>query len=359
MDDLQHRKERLTAQVMAREQELTRPEVLGDHQQLKKVTTVLKELKPQLEAVTRVLDLEKEFRETRQMAQDGAVEAELRDMAREDLPRLEETLEAAREALREIDTPKDPDDEKNAILEIRAGTGGEEAALFAAELFRLYQRYAEEKGWQVEVTSLNDTELDGIKEITFLVKGHGVWRALKHESGTHRVQRVPTTESGGRIHTSAVTVAVLPEADENDDIPVNINELRIDTYRASGAGGQHVNKTDSAIRITHLPTGIVVQCQDQRSQTQNKDKALRMLKSYLLRYQQESAARERSELRKSQVGSGDRSERIRTYNYPQNRVTDHRINLTLYSLDRVLEGDLDPVIGPLRQKELEQLRAAL
>ena len=358
-ENLQHRLERLKAQVMSREQELASPHVLSDPKLLRKANQALKELAPQLEAVTRLLALEKEHEEARTMAEDGGLDAELRQMAQEDLPRLEEDLTAAREHLLDLDTPRDPDDEKSAILEIRAGTGGEEAALFAQALFRMYARYAENKGWRVETTSASYTELGGLKEIVFLLEGQGVWRLLKYEGGTHRVQRIPVTESGGRIHTSAVTVAVLPEADDDAEVNVLSKDLRVDTYRASGAGGQHVNKTESAIRITHLPTGIVVQCQDERSQLQNREKAMKMLRSYLLEHQRTQADAEHNSLRRTQVGSGDRSERIRTYNYPQNRLTDHRINLTLYSLDRILEGDLEPVVMPLGQKELEEIRAKL
>lgn len=359
IEALLDRQKRLQAQIMAREQEISSPEALADPKELRRLSQTLFELKPVLEAVENLIRLEKVVSENQDMADDGGLDEEMRAMAREELPGLKADLEAAREHLLNLDTPQDPDNERGAIIEIRAGTGGEEAALFGQELYRMYSRYAESKGWRVEVMSLNDTELGGVKEIVFCIKGQGVWRAFKFESGTHRVQRVPTTESGGRIHTSAVTVAVLPEAGEDEDIVIRTQDLRVDTYRASGAGGQHVNKTESAIRITHIPSGIVVACQEERSQMQNREKAMTMLRSYLRRYAIETAARERSEMRKNQVGSGDRSEKIRTYNYPQNRLSDHRINLTLYNLDRILEGDFDPVVEPLIKNELEEARANL
>jgi peptide chain release factor 1 len=252
--------------------------------------------------------------------------------------------------------PPDPNDQSDVFLEVRAGTGGDEAALFAGVLFRMYSRYAERQGWQVEVLSANPGEHGGYKEVIARISGQGVYSRLKFESGGHRVQRVPTTESQGRIHTSACTVAVLPQAEETEQIDINPSELRIDTYRASGAGGQHVNKTDSAIRITHLPTGIVVACQEERSQHKNRAQAMSLLKAKLQEIERERQTRERSDLRRSLVGSGDRSERIRTYNFPQGRLTDHRINLTLYQLEDVLEGNLDPVLDALRDEyEAQQL----
>ena len=250
------------------------------------------------------------------------------------------------EELKILLLPKDPRDEKNIFLEIRAGTGGEEAALFAANLFRMYSKFAEKKRWRVEVMSENPTGLGGLKEIIALVEGRGVYSVLKHESGVHRVQRVPVTEASGRIHTSAVTVAVLPEADEVE-VEINPNDLRIDVYRSSGPGGQSVNTTDSAVRVTHIPTGLVVTCQDEKSQHKNKAKALKVLRARLLDKLMEEQRTEISEQRKSQVGSGDRSERVRTYNFPQNRITDHRINLTLYRLDSVMDGDLDELPNAL------------
>ena len=268
---------------------------------------------------------------------------ELRELAREELVGLREQRGVAESLLKALLLPQDPLDEKNIILEIRAGTGGEEAALFAADLFRMYTRYAERVSWKVEVISAHATGLGGFKEIVALVSGRRVYSKLKYESGAHRVQRIPETEAQGRIHTSAVTVAVLPEADEVD-VEVNETELKIDTYRASGAGGQHVNTTDSAIRITHVPTGLVVTCQDERSQHKNKAKAMKILRAKLLEAEREEQSREQRDARRVQVGSGDRSERIRTYNFPQNRLTDHRVNLTLYKLELIMEGDLDDVL---------------
>lgn len=272
---------------------------------------------------------------------------EMKAMAREELKTLEEEKPRLEQELRILLIPKDPLDDKGVIVEVRAGTGGDEAGLFCADLYRMYHRYAETRSWKVEILTMNETDLGGLKEAVFSISGKNVYGSLKFESGTHRVQRVPATESQGRIHTSACTVAVLPEAEETD-IQINDNDLRIDVYRSSGAGGQSVNTTDSAVRITHIPSGLVVTCQDERSQLKNKQKAMRVLKARL--YEQEESRRksELSEQRKSQVGSGDRSERIRTYNFPQNRLTDHRINLTLYNLDRVMEGELQEVIQGLQ-----------
>ncbi len=249
--------------------------------------------------------------------------------------------------------PKDPRDERNVLVEIRAGTGGEEAALFAADLFRMYTRYAERTNWSTELLSVNETELGGFKEIIFMVVGKGAFSRLKYESGVHRVQRVPTTEAGGRIHTSAATVAVLPEAEEVE-LEINPNDLRIDVYRASGHGGQHVNTTDSAVRITHLPTGMVVTCQDEKSQLKNKEKALKILRARLLDQIEQEQRQKEAQDRRSQIGSGDRSERIRTYNFPQSRVTDHRIGLTLYRLEEILDGDLNEIIDALITTEQTQ-----
>ena len=257
-----------------------------------------------------------------------------------------DSLDGIEEELKILLLPKDPNDERNVIMEIRGGTGGEESSLFAGDLFRMYSMYADKHGFKIEVLSSNETGLGGYKEISFMVNGEGAYSKLKYESGTHRVQRVPETESSGRVHTSAVTVAVLPEADDVE-IDINPNDLQIDTFRSSGAGGQHINKTSSAIRITHLPTGMVVECQDERSQYKNKDKALKVLKSRLLKIEQDKQNAEISENRKSQVGSGDRSEKIRTYNFPQSRVTDHRIGLTLYKLDDILNGNIDEIIDAL------------
>jgi peptide chain release factor 1 len=283
---------------------------------------------------------------------------ELRELAAEELATARARHADLEQELQLLLLPSDPDDGRNVFLEIRAGTGGAEAALFAADLQRMYLRYAEKRGWRVEEIGASEGEQGGYKELVIKIVGDGVYAHLKFESGAHRVQRVPETESQGRIHTSACTVAVLPEAEEVDAIDVNPGDLRIDTYRASGAGGQHVNKTDSAVRVTHLPTGIVVECQDERSQHKNRARAMALLRARLLAGEREAQAAEQAATRKLLVGSGDRSERIRTYNFPQGRLTDHRINLTLYKLGEILEGDLDQVIGPLVQEhQAEQLAA--
>ena len=271
---------------------------------------------------------------------------EIRELAQMEMDEAKDSLDGIEEELKILLLPKDPNDERNVIMEIRGGTGGEESSLFAGDLFRMYSMYADKHGFKIEVLSSNETGLGGYKEISFMVNGEGAYSKLKYESGTHRVQRVPETESSGRVHTSAVTVAVLPEADDVE-IDINPNDLQIDTFRSSGAGGQHINKTSSAIRITHIPTGMVVECQDERSQYKNKDKALKVLKSRLLKIEQDKQNAEISENRKSQVGSGDRSEKIRTYNFPQSRVTDHRIGLTLYKLDDILNGNIDEIIDAL------------
>ena len=283
-------------------------------------------------------------------------DAEMREMGQEELRSSESQRDELELELQKLLLPKDPKDSKNVFLEIRAGTGGDEAAIFSGDLFRMYSKYAETQRWQVEVISESSGDHGGYKEIIARIIGQGVYSRLKFESGAHRVQRVPETESQGRIHTSACTVAVMAEADEKDAIEINKADLRVDTFRASGSGGQHVNKTDSAIRLTHLPTGLVVECQDERSQHKNRAKAMSVLQARLTAAQDEAVAREQSDQRKSLVGSGDRSERIRTYNFPQGRVTDHRINLTLYKLGEVMEGSLDEVIKPLvNEFQAEQL----
>lgn len=273
-------------------------------------------------------------------------DAEMRELAQAELDEAKENIEKLSEELKILLLPKDPNDERNVIVEIRGGAGGEESALFSAVLFRMYSMYAEKKGYRTEVINVNETELGGYKEISFMIEGEGAYSRFKYESGVHRVQRVPETESQGRVHTSTTTVAVLPEA-EDVDLEIDPNDLKIDTFRSSGAGGQHINKTSSAIRITHIPTGTVVECQDERSQYKNKDKALKVLKSRLLKEKQDKQASEIAADRKSQVGTGDRSERIRTYNYPQGRLTDHRIGLTLYKLEDIVNGNLDEVIDAL------------
>jgi peptide chain release factor 1 len=286
---------------------------------------------------------------------------DMREMAREETRELETCLKDAEDRLKFLLIPKDPLDEKNIIMEIRAGTGGDEAALFASDLYRMYSRFAETKGWKFEIMSSNETELGGFKEIVFSISGNNVYENLRYESGVHRVQRVPSTEGSGRIHTSAVTVAVLPEADETE-IDIRADDLRLDVMRAGGPGGQCVNTTDSAVRITHIPTGVVVHCQDEKSQIKNKAKAMRILRARIYELEEARAASKRAEARKNQVGSGDRSERIRTYNFPQNRLTDHRINLTLYKLDLIMQGDVEELFDALKlsaRKELLQTTASV
>lgn len=287
---------------------------------------------------------EREIADCKAMIADG--DAELKVMAHEEMGGLVDKKEKLKEELKVLLLPKDPNDEKNVVIEIRAGAGGEEAGLFGTELMRMYHMYADSHRWKVEDMETNMTELGGVKEVVFLISGKGAYSRLKYESGVHRVQRVPETESQGRVHTSTVTVAVLPESEEVE-VEINEKDLKIDTYRSSGAGGQHVNKTESAIRITHLPTGLVVTCEDERSQIKNRDKAMRVLKSRLYDYYQSQADKEYAENRKTQVGTGDRSERIRTYNYPQGRVTDHRIGYTIYALENFLNGDMDEMISAL------------
>jgi len=286
-------------------------------------------------------------------------DSELASMAIDEMEPAKTLVNTLDEELQWHLIPKDPDDERNIYLEVRAGTGGDEAAIFAGDLFRMYSRYAETQGWQLETISASHGEHGGFKEVIARISGHGVYAQLKFESGTHRVQRVPETESQGRVHTSACTIAILPEVEEIDDVQINSDDLRIDTYRSSGAGGQHVNKTDSAIRITHLPTGVVVECQDERSQHKNRAKAMTLLKTKLLNAQQSKQRQEQAQIRKSLVGSGDRSERIRTYNFPQGRLTDHRINLTIYQLGAVMEGELTTVIDALKREYHAELLAEL
>ncbi|MCL2556974.1 MAG: peptide chain release factor 1 [Treponema sp.] len=297
--------------------------------------------------------LEKRLDEARALAQEEK-DPDMRELAREEARELEALLQGAQDKLKLLLVPKDPLDEKNIIMEIRAGTGGDEAALFAADLYRLYSRFAETRGWKFEIMNSNETELGGIKEIVFSISGSNVYENLRYESGVHRVQRVPTTETSGRIHTSAVTVAVLPEADETE-VDIKQEDLRIDVMRAGGPGGQSVNTTDSAVRITHLPSGVTVHCQDEKSQIKNKAKAMRILRSRIYEMEEAKANAQRAEARKTQVGSGDRSERIRTYNFPDNRVTDHRIGLTLYKLDRIMEGEAGEIFDALKLSAQEEL----
>ncbi|MCX5861591.1 MAG: peptide chain release factor 1 [Desulfomonile sp.] len=325
--------------------ELARPEVISDPERLKRVAREQSELDDIIKTYRALTDSIREIGELEAIIADGD-DFELVDMAREDLASTKERQSALENQLNMLLLPKDPNDSKNTFLEIRAGTGGEEAALFAANLFRAYCRYAESRRWQIEMMSTSASGTGGIKEVIALVHGRGAYSRLKYERGVHRVQRVPTTESQGRIHTSAVTVAVLPEADDVE-VTIDPKDLKIDVYRSSGPGGQSVNTTDSAVRVTHLPTNLVVTCQDEKSQHKNKAKAIKILQARLLDRMEEERSSEISRERKSQVGSGDRSERIRTYNFPQNRVTDHRIGLTLYKLDGILDGKLDELIEPL------------
>ena len=324
------------------ERQLSDPTVYGDREKLARLSREQKELTPVVTAFRAWRDAERRQEEAREMLTDP----ELRELAQEELTVAREEAERMEEELKRLLLPRDPNDDKNVILEIRAGIGGEEGALFAADLLRMYTMYAERKGFTLSVVSRSMTELGGVKEAVCTVEGTGAWSRLKFEAGTHRVQRVPETEASGRIQTSAATVAVMPEA-EDVELEINPADLKIDTFRSSGAGGQHINKTSSAIRITHLPTGTVVECQDERSQYKNKDKAMKVLKSRLLKEKQDAQASEIAADRKSQVGTGDRSERIRTYNYPQGRLTDHRIGLTLYKLEDILNGNLDEVIDAL------------
>lgn len=321
-------------------------EVIADQNTYRTLMKELKNLTPVVEKYRELKKEEKNLNEAKEMLEESGIDKEFKEMAEMEMESSKEKIEKLSEELKILLLPKDPNDDRNVIIEIRGGAGGEEAALFSGVLFRMYNMYAQNRRWKVEVLNANETQLGGYKEISFMISGEGAYSRFKFESGVHRVQRVPDTEAQGRVHTSTVTVAVLPEA-EDVEIEINPSDLQIDTYRAGGAGGQHVNKTESAIRITHLPTGLVVECQDERSQYKNKDKAMKVLKSRLLeakREEQESAV---AEERRSQVGTGDRSERIRTYNYPQSRVTDHRIGLTLYRLEDVLNGDLDEIIDAL------------
>ena len=336
---------------------LSDPAVIENQKSFRDLSIELADISPVVEQYQHYRELDAELAETRAMLEDDA--PAIRKMAQEEVPRLQGQLDQHQRTLHKLLIPRDPNDERNIFLEVRAGTGGDEAALFAGDLFRMYSIYAEKRGWKVEVMSQSLGEHGGYKEIISRVAGRGAYSRLKFESGAHRVQRVPETEAQGRIHTSACTVAILPEADEIDDVEINPVDLRVDTFRASGAGGQHVNRTDSAVRLTHLPTGVVVECQDERSQHKNKARAMSILRSRLLEAEIRQQKNEQAENRRSLVGSGDRSERIRTYNFPQGRVTDHRINLTLYKLAEVLAGDLEQVIEPLSTEHQADLLAAM
>ena len=335
---------------------LSDPDIIGDQTQFRDLSREYSKLEPVVGMFGKYESMDEDIIAAKEMADDS--DDDIRSMGQEELASLNEARDVLLLDLQKALIPPDPRDDSNVYLEVRAGTGGDEAAIFAGDLFRMYSRYAETMRWSLEIVSSREGEHGGYKEIVARISGSGIYARLKFESGAHRVQRVPATESQGRIHTSACTVAVLPEADEIEEIEVNTNDLRVDTYRASGAGGQHVNKTDSAVRLTHLPTGIVVECQDERSQHKNRARAMSLLKARLLDAEIAQRESEQAENRRLQVGSGDRSERIRTYNYPQGRVTDHRINLTLYKLPEVLEGDLDQVIQPLvSEYQTDQLAA--
>ncbi len=325
--------------------ELIKPEVVTDNKKYKKLSQEYSSLEPIAECYDKFFKLTNDVKLAEQMVK-TETDQEMQDMLYEEIKENKQKLEVLTDEAKVLLLPPDVNDDKNVIVEIRGGAGGEEASLFGMVLFRMYTRYAERNRWKVEIIDLNETELGGVKEASFLIKGNGAYRRLKYESGVHRVQRVPETESQGRIHTSTATVAVLPEQ-EDVDIDIEEKDLKIDTYRSSGAGGQHVNKTESAIRITHLPTGIVVSCQDERSQIKNRERAMSVLKSKLYDFYQTQADEEYAKNRRTQVGTGDRSERIRTYNYPQSRLTDHRINYTIYNLDMFLDGDLDDLIDNL------------
>jgi peptide chain release factor 1 len=334
---------------------LSDPEVMAERNRFTALSREFAELDPVIASFRRFEALESELNDARELARDE--DPELRELAQEDVLRITTAIASEEQQLQTLLLPKDPNDGSNVFLEIRAGTGGDEAAIFSGDLFRMYNKFAESQGWHLEILNARDGDHGGYKEIISRIEGKEVYSQLKFESGAHRVQRVPETESQGRVHTSACTVAVMPEVDEVDSIEISKSDLREDTYRASGAGGQHVNKTDSAVRLTHLPTGIVVECQDERSQHKNRARALSLLQAKLLDAAQTKQREEQAETRRSLVGSGDRSERIRTYNFPQGRVTDHRINLTLYKLDEIMQGALENIVQPLVQEhQADQLR---
>ena len=336
---------------------LSQPEVQSNQNQFRSLSQEYAQLEPIVACYNAYQSNETDLAAAKEMAKDS--DPELREMAKEEVQTGEAKREELEQELQILLLPKDPNDNRNIFLEVRAGTGGDEAAIFSGDLTRMYQRYAEKQGWSTEIINENRGEHGGYKEVILRVSGQNVYSQLKFESGAHRVQRVPDTESQGRVHTSACTVAIMPEVDSIDEIDINPSDLRIDTYRASGAGGQHVNRTDSAIRITHIPSGVVVECQDERSQHKNRARAMSLLQSRLLAAAQEKQHAEQSETRKLQVGSGDRSERIRTYNYPQGRLTDHRINLTLYKLEEIMEGGLEHVIQPLIHEHQAELLTQL
>ena len=327
------------------EKKIIDPEIMKDMNVWQKLTKEHGDMKPIVEKYREYSKHKKELEENKEMLKES-LDDEMKELVKEEISELEDSIEKEEQDLKILLLPKDPNDEKNVFMEVRAGTGGDEAGLFAEDLLRMYRMFADKQKWKTEIMSISEQGVGGIKEVVFLVKGHGAYSKLKYESGVHRVQRVPATESSGRIHTSAATVAVLPEV-EDVDVVINQNDLRIDVYRASGNGGQCVNTTDSAVRITHIPTGVVVTCQDEKSQLKNKEKAMKILKSRLYEKYQEEQNKDIADARKSQIGSGDRSERIRTYNFPQGRVTDHRINMTIYQLDSFSNGDISDMIDAL------------
>ena len=338
LEDTVNRYEDITA-------ELGNPDVVNDQNRFRKLMKEQSSLAPLIAAYTEYKNCKQTIEDSLQLLDEESDE-ELKELAKEELNEAKKRVEELENEIKILLLPKDPNDDKDIIVEIRAGAGGDEAALFAAELFRMYTHYVESKGWKVEVVNADETGIGGMKEIEFMVKGQGAYSVLKYESGVHRVQRIPATESGGRIHTSTITVAIMPEV-EDVEVEIDMNDCKFDVFRASGNGGQCVNTTDSAVRLTHIPTGIVVSCQDEKSQLKNKDKALKVLRSRLYELEQQKAHDEEAAKRKSQIGTGDRSEKIRTYNYPQGRVTDHRIKLTLHKLDSIMNGDLDELIDSL------------
>ncbi|MDZ8119761.1 peptide chain release factor 1 [Pontiella agarivorans] len=345
--------DQLQSNVSELETRMSLPEVSSDPKKMQECMREYGHQKKLAECASKVIVLQHSKEESEAILSDAGSDDELKEMAEMELAEISEQLPLAEREMEIALIPPDPTDSRNVIMEIRAGTGGDEAAIFAGDLYRMYTRYFDVRGWKHRVLDVSPSESGGYKEISFSAEGDDVYKTLKHEGGTHRVQRVPQTETQGRVHTSAATVAVLAEV-EDVDIEVKTEDLRIDTYRAQGAGGQHVNTTDSAIRITHIPSGVVVQCQDERSQHKNKAAAMKMLRAKLYDDQQRKAAEEQASERKSMVGSGDRSEKIRTYNYPQNRLTDHRINLTLYKLDRIMEGSLDEILTALYEHDIEE-----
>ena len=352
LDVVEHRFEEISSLLQD-------PQVASDNARWRDLMKEYKALEPLIEVLGQYKKAQEAYEEAKMLLDEGGLEPDFKEIVQQELCENKEKLEPLAQQLKILLLPKDENDEKSVILEIRGGAGGEEAALFAHSLLRMYTMYAQRQGWNCEMLNLNETELGGVKEVSVALEGRGVYSRMKFESGVHRVQRVPETETQGRVHTSTVTVAVMPEAEEVD-LQLDMNDLRIDTFRSSGAGGQHVNKTSSAIRVTHLPTGMVVECQDERSQYKNKDKALKVLRSRLLQQKQQAQADEIAAERRSQVGTGDRSERIRTYNFPQGRVTDHRIGLTMYGrIDNIMDGDLNEIIDALiTADQAEKLQAA-